>query len=282
MSFHVLKLAAVVIGPAALGFSAYALASNQDSFPYRCYRSYVAYLERLLRSMFVPLRGRTIVIGQGIALALAIITAPLFPFWWALLPPVGYGPVWYIKSLRSERVRAIEKRMDGFILTVANALKTTPSIGNALAYSQPLIPSPMDQELLLALKEMRLGNTVDQALLNMTSRIGSQQLSVTMTGMLIGRQVGGDLPTILITTATTLREMSRLQGVLRAKTADGRIQIAVMTFLPVALLGGFDFVKPGYFNPLFTTVTGWFVTGIAILLWGVALGLAHRFLKVDI
>ena len=43
-----------------------------------------------------------------------------------------------------------------------------------------------------------------------------------------GRQVGGNLPKVLETTAHTLREMKRLEGVIRTKTADGRMQLWVI------------------------------------------------------
>jgi len=284
MMINLLKTAAQVLVPLSVALTVYAIAGNQDSLPYRYYRSYVAYLERLLRSMFIPMRGSNIVLGQvaGFLVMLGVGVGGLFTFWWAVLPVVGYGPIWYINSLRTERVRAIESKMDGFILSLANALKTTPSIGNALAYAQAVAPAPMNQELLLALKEMRVGSTVDQALLNMSGRIGSAQLDATMAGMLIGRQVGGDLPTILSTTAHTLREMSRLQGVLRAKTADGRIQIGVIAFLPVVLLAGFDTVKPGYFKPLMASTAGVITTLVACAMWGAALLISHRFLKVEL
>jgi tight adherence protein B len=280
----VFKLLAVGMVCLAIGITGFALAHDDKSLPHRYYRTYVAYLERMMRSMFIALKGHYIAVGQLCALLFMTIAGLLLnvPFWYLVLPFAIWGPSWYLLTLRRERIRLIETRLDGFILTLANALKTTPSIGNALAYAQPLAPTPMNEELALALKEMRVGNTVDQALLNMAARIGSAQLDATLAGMLIGRQVGGDLPKILETIATTLREMARLQGVLRAKTADSRSQIAVLTFMPVLLIFGFDTVKPGYFKPLVESLTGWMVCGIAGLLWGASILIAHRFLKVEI
>jgi tight adherence protein B len=172
--------------------------------------------------------------------------------------------------------------MDSFVLTLANALKATPSIGNALMYAQPLVMPPMNQELALALKEVRVGNTVDQALLNMSGRIRSTQLDAALAGVLIGRQVGGDLPKILETTANTLREMARLQGVLRAKTAEGKLQVLVLAVVPAFLVFGFDMVKPGYFVPLTESVIGWVLVVISTVLWLIALILARQVLKVDV
>ena len=196
--------------------------------------------------------------------------------------PAAFGPALYLEQIRRRRVRAIEAKIDGFVLTLANALKATPSIGNALAYTQPLLAPPLDAEVALALKEMRLGNTVDQALLSMAGRIRSTQLDAALSGLLIGRQVGGDLPKILEKTAETLREMARLQGVVRSKTAEGKAQLAVLAVFPAVILLLFDTVSKGYFDPLTRSIFGWAVIGISIALWVASLLMARKILAVDI
>jgi tight adherence protein B len=69
---------------------------------------------------------------------------------------------------------------------------------------------------------MRVGNTLDQALMNMSARIQSRQLDTAITSVLVGIQVGGNLPTVLETTASSIRDMRRLEGVVRSKTGEAR------------------------------------------------------------
>ena len=129
---------------------------------------------------------------------------------------------------------------------------------------------------------MKVGNTLDQALLNMTGRIQSIQLDATLSGILIGRQVGGDLTKILETTADTLREMARLQGLVRAKTAEGRAQLGVLAVFPAGILFLFDTLSPGYFAPLSGSVVGYLVVVAAVALWVASLVVARKVLAVDI
>ncbi len=140
----------------------------------------------------------------------------------------------------------------------------------------------MDQEVGLALKEIRVGTTIDQALLNMSARIRSPQLDATLAGILIGRQVGGDLPRILETTAETLREIARLQGVVRSKTAEGKAQLAVLAVFPAFLLVVFDLASPGYFAPLTQSFVGWIVIAVAVGFWVSSIAMARGVLMVDI
>jgi len=280
----VFRTCALVLLASALFSALYASASNPEAPLSRASSRYVTYLERKLRNMFLTTSGRHIA-GAQLTLAVLCVCAGVTlrtPYAFVALPLVALAPALYVERLRSVRLSAIEAKVDGFILALANALKTTPSIGSALANVQPLVGAPLDQELALALKEMRVGSTLDQALLNLASRVQSQQLDATLSGLLIGRQVGGDLSKILETTAATLREMARLQGVVRSKTAEGKAQLVVLAVFPAAILFMFDTVSHGYFDPLGESVAGWAVVAIAVVLWIASLLVARKVLTVNI
>lgn len=269
----------------AVFLMAWTIAAHRQSLPYRYWARYVGHLEKRLRGLFVlELSGAAIARAQGAALA-AVVGAAIYlgrPEVYLALPVVALAPVLVLERRRVARTKAVEVGMDGFITALANALKSTPSIGSALAYAQPLIPPPLDEELGLALKEMRVGSTVDEALMNMGARVRSLPLDATLSGILIGRQVGGDLTTILETTAATLREMARLHGVLRSKTAEGKGQLMVLAVFPALILVAFDMASPGYFDPLTASAIGYAVIVIATALWIGAVVLARKILAVDL
>src|SRR5262249_17497802 len=122
----------------------------------------------------------------------------------------------------------------------------------------------------------------DQALLSMTGRIGSRRLDTAVSAILVGRKVGGNVPEILETTAASMRELSRLEGMVRTKTAEGKAQIWVLALFPFALLVGFDKASPGYFDPLTETTIGYVCMGIGFFLWGASVVSARKILRVDI
>lgn len=277
------------LGAALMGVAVFLLGwsvvSHRQSLPYRYWARYVGHLEKRLRGLFEhALSGAAIARGQCAALALALAAAIYLgrPEVYLAVPIVAAAPVLVLEQRRVARRKAVEAGMDGFITTLANALKSTPSIGSALAYAQPLIPAPLDEELGLALEEIRVGSTVDEALMNMGARIRSLPLDATLSGILIGRQVGGDLTTILETTAATLREMARLHGVLRSKTAEGKGQLMVLAVFPALILVAFDMTSPGYFDPLTTSAIGYAVIVIGTSLWIGAVVLARKILAVNL
>jgi len=284
MSFFAAKWGAVFLLTGALYSSTAAIVGDPDSLARRYLSRYVAYLERKLHDMFITRSGRQIAAAQAVSLASVVALHLVFasPAPYLLIPVVALGPALYIEHLRRQRRKEIEAGVDGFVLALANSLKATPSIGGALSYCLTLLNGPLREEVALTLKEMRVGTGLDQALLNMSGRVQSQQLDAIFSSLLIGRKVGGDLGKILETTAETLREMARLEGVVRSKTAEGKAQLGMLVVLPFAILFLFDLVSSGYFNPLTQSAAGWMVISVAFVLWVSSLVLARNVLSVDL
>lgn len=257
---------------------------DAEGMPRRLWARYVVYLERKLRLMFVWTKGDHIAAGQaaGIAALGALGLLADLPFWWAFAVLVAVGPAVAVERMRRQRVEQIEAQLDGFLLALANALKATPSLGDAFSSVQRLTAAPLGQEIELAVKEMRVGSTLDQAMLFMAGRIGSRQVDSAFSALLIGRQIGGNLPKILDTTAGSLREMARLEGVVRTKTAEGKAQLWVLALFPILLMLAFNSVKEGYFDPLTQSVTGYVVIVLALVFWIASLVTARKILDVDI
>ncbi len=262
----------------------WAVVADPQGLPRRYWARYLAFLGRKLRQMFIWTDPKTIAIAQALGVGVCIALAVLIdlPLWWLFAAGVIILPGYQIEKMRKKRVDQIEEQLDGFILALANALKATPSLGDAFRSVQVIVPDPLRQEIELAVKEMRVGSTLDQALLMMAGRVGSRQLDSALSAVLIGRTVGGNLPKILETTAGSLREMRRLEGVVRTKTAEGKMQLWVLAIFPFILAAMIDAVSPGYFQPLTASVVGYMVTAIAILFWVGSLIAARKILAVDI
>lgn len=281
---EMLRLGGIALTTIGVFLGTWTAISNTGGALWRYWSRYISFLERKLRMQFIWTKGSHIAIGQIVALFVLAFVHVLVevPFVWAVVLVILVGPAVYVERLRRERVEQLEKQLDGFITALANALKTTPSIGAAFASVVLVVQDPIRQEIELALKEMKVGSTLDQALLHMAGRIESRQFDTALSAVLIGRQVGGNLPKVLETTASTLREMSRLEGVVRTKTAEGKMQLWVLALLPVGLVWGLGQVWKGYFNVLLESAAGYVVIFVCATAWISAIVLARKILNVDI
>ncbi len=250
----------------------------------RAWGRYEALLDAECRVLLYPRTGASIARlqlgGAGLTPVLAFFLDD--PIFLLLIPPIALAPYFILKQRSTERVQRIEGQLDPWLLMLANALKASPSLGESITNSAKLMRPPMAEELDLALKEMKLGTPLDQAVLNMSTRIGSQSVSSALATILVGRQTGGDLPKILEESAATLREMARLEGVVRTKTAEGKSQAYVLGVIPFVLIGAIHMVDEHWLEPLGRTTLGFVIIGAAAILWVAAIFLARKILAVDV
>ena len=256
-----------------------------DTFASRLLARYTGYLDRTLRLLFRPGSGKLIVRWQfGLIAALIAIHVVVLdvPYWYAFVAICALGPYLHLLLEKKKRVAQLELQVDGFILALANSLKTVPSPSAALQAVVPILHNPTRQEIERVVAEMRVGNTLEQSLLNMSARIGSRLVDSALSSVLVGLQVGGNLPAVLETTAATIREMNRLEGVVKTKTSEGRAQLWVLALFPFVICGLFNWAEPGYFDILQQSIVGYMVIGVAMTLWISSLVVARKVLTVDI
>lgn len=260
------------------------MVTDEKSWVRLRWAEYEEFIEKEVRFQLWKTTGAQIARAQLIAMlvlpAFAFVISD--PIWVLLEIPLAVGPYFYLQNQHDERLRKLEELLDSWLLMLANALKASPSLGEAISNSAKLIRPPFSEEIDLVLKEMKLGTPLDQAVLNMSRRINSRVISSSLATILVGRQTGGDLPNILETSAQTLREMARLEGVVRTKTAEGKMQVVVLAVIPFALLGMIHYMDPTWLRPLVETNLGYIIIVVATTLWFVALVLARRILSVDI
>lgn len=241
---------ALAIG--ALSFVVYQVLAAEES-PFRGFLGdYEARLEGHTRFLLVNYSGAQVarlqlivcfvlgamglVLESGLLISLVVILAVLPGYW-----------LW---KQHQARIAKLEEQLDGWLLLLANALKATPSIGEAIESTVRLVAKPFSEELDLVVKEHNLGTPIDRAVQQMARRIDSPIVSGALATIVIARHTGGDLPAILQTTGDTLREAARLEGVFRTKTSEARGQIVVLAVAPFALWAAISTMDPTWFQPL--------------------------------
>ena len=247
-------------------------------------RRYLGELDKSLRFLHSPIKGAHIFMGQ-VALGLGLFTCTLWlrdVLWLLPLLAIILAPKVFLNKATSRRVSMVEAQVEPWVNAVANALKASPSLGEAICSTTTLVPAPMSQELDVLVKEYVLGTPLDQALENLNQRITSNVLNGTVTALKIARRTGGNLPEMLESAAGSLRESARLEGVVRSKTAEGKAQAFVIGMIPIPMVLGVREIDPRFFDPLFHSFLGQLIMAGAAVLWVLATLLTRKILDVDI
>lgn len=193
---------------------------------------------------------------------------------------LSLGP--WLQGRVDRRLVELEAHLEPWLLALGRALTSAASLGQALSESAAMVEGPLRHELRRAVRELGLGVGVADALQRMAERVGSASLSTAVAAVRIGQRTGGGLGATLSRSAETLREMARLDGVVRMRTAEGRAQANVVAVIPLPMVALLHYLNPGLLEPLVGSPEGWCVLTGAALMWLAALLSARRILRVDI
>ena len=281
-----LPILLAIIGGGAIALLAYGLMSliAKVVVPYE--RRYVAGAEQTLDGMFLSLPVRNILylslgLGTAIGVLMYFISGSLvISFGFAIagffLPRIVIGRG---KKKRDERFLV---QLADALLSLSNSLKTGYSVPQAINLLAREMDNPARQEFRLVAQEMQLGTPLEEALGHLAQRMESMEMDLTVASVAIARQVGGNLSEIMENIAGTIRERLRVEGRVKALTAQGRIQGIVMCLMPFMLGFIIYLVQPDFIRPVFTTWAGYLL--IAVIVAWMALGavIVRKVVSVEI
>ncbi len=282
-SFPLLVCSGVLVVGGCAALTYFAL-STEGGPVGRLFQNYSAHLDRHSSFLLIPHRGarlarvQVLVCVASLAL-LAVTRSPLFALLGLL---VASGPPFLLWRRHVARVAQLERQLDTWLLMLANALKATSSVGEAIASTVALVPKPFSEEIDLLVKEIRLGAPLDRAINALARRINSTPISGALATIVVARQTGGDLPRTLERASAALREAARLEGVLRTKTAEGRGQVLVLASVPFVLCVIIAWLDRSWFDPMLNHHIGKAILAVCSVVWVLAALWAHHIAKADL
>lgn len=222
-------------------------------------------VEEKLARADIPLRGEEflfldVLLALGVPLLLLFLGANLRlavagGLFFCLFPWI------YTKQRRQKRLHLLNGQLADSLRVMTNALRAGYSFLQSMEMVAGETPPPLAEEYGRALREMQLGTSTEAALSNLSRRVGSDDLDLVITALLIQRQVGGNLAEVLDGIAETIRERVRIKGEIRTLTAQGRISGLIIGLLPLALLVLLLVINPVYIATLFTDPLGIVLVG---------------------
>ena len=233
-------------------------------------RSFTANLQSRLVTAGIPLKGEEYI---TVSLGLIIIT-PLLTyfisknFWLAVIVFILAVtlPWTYIGIKKSKRLQTFEMQLADSLVIMANALRGGFGFQQAMETVVREMPPPISTEFDWCLREMNLGFNQEEALLHLGDRVNSEELDMVISGIIIQKQVGGNLAQILDNIGDTMRDRARIKKQVRTLTAQGKISGLVIGILPVVLLAAMLVINPEHVYFLFQDQRGLAMLGTAFIM----------------
>jgi tight adherence protein B len=239
--------------------------------------------------------GLTLKVSEYLLLRLllaVILTLILIVFFnsSSLLPLIVIGgavlgfmiPGWYVGIRKTRRKEKLGKQLPEAVSLMANSLRSGFAFTQAMELAAMQVDEPIKSELEQYLQDTSLGAPSDEALERMAERVGSYDMDMLVSTILIQRTTGGNLSEILDNVAETIRERERLQGEIRALTASQRFAGLILSIYPVLLLMLFTALAPDIWTILFTDPAGRIVLAVAATLQVIGIISIRRLLRLEV
>jgi tight adherence protein B len=229
-------------------------------------------LDTMLQQAGVPLKPEEFVMFQWMSI---VISGGVLYFISGNIVSLSLGcgvgfflPKLWISKKKRSRILRFNDALPDIISTIVGSLRAGFSFPQALKTVAEEADSPVKEEIEMVIREMQYGSSLDDALEQLKERMPSEDLDLMIQAILIQKQVGGNLATILDTIVQTIRDRNKIQRQILTLTAQGRLSGIIIGLLPVVLGILLYLIEPDYIGRLFTDPLG-----IAMLIAGTTLGI---------
>lgn len=181
-----------------------------------------------------------------------------------MLPPI------FLDRAIAQRQKKFHNQLLDVLVLIQGAVQAGYSLMQSLDLAVSEVPAPASEEFGRVLREIRLGISLEGALLNLAERMENDDLQIVVTAIIINAQVGGNLSTVLEATISTIRDRMQLMGEIRALTSYARYVGNFLSLLPFLAGLAIFIINPTYFDTVRTSILTQIIFVIAFL--GVIIG----------
>ena len=211
----------------------------------------------MFSTLFFGILGFLMTLGSGFLNF--VITISLLYLGWSM-------PRIIIHYMYKRRLQKFDYQIIDALELMANSLKSGLNLLKIIQVVQQEMPDPISQEFQLVLNQHHLGISLDEALQNMAERVPTEDLSMTISAILILRETGGDLSETFDVISNTIRERRKIEGKIKAITAQGVTQSGILFAMPFGIALAIYFFDPTYLQPMLTNKWGYLLITVTLTL----------------
>ena len=192
------------------------------------------------------------------------------------------SPTLLVRFYRARRVKMFDRQLVDALVGMASAFRAGMTLYQAMEEVARSSPAPLGQELALTVREIRVGAATEDALEALARRVGSDDLQLVVTSVNTARSFGGNLAEMFDTISATIRERFRIEGRIKALTAQGRLQGVIIGLMPVIVWVAFDFIRPDLTRPMMSHWFGFAVIGLVLGMEAIGALLIRRIVAIRV
>ena len=191
--------------------------------------------------------------GLAVAIVALLILKGVPPLY--AVPPgllVGVGlPHMVVSKMIKRRVNKFTVRFPDAIELMVRGLRSGLPITETSAIVAEELPDPVGTEFRSVADKMRIGRTMDAALQETATRLGTPEFQFFVISLAIQRETGGNLAETLSNLADVLRKRSQMKLKIRAMSSESKASAWIVGALPFIVFGLIWFINGQYMQNFF-------------------------------
>lgn len=191
-------------------------------------------------------------------------------------------PLVYVYNCKEKRLEKIEQQLPDALDMMSRAMRAGHAFPGALQMVGDESPQPISSEFKLAFDEINYGISLQDALLNLATRVPSTDLRYFVIAVLIQRETGGNLSEVLGNISKLIRERLKLLATIKVLSAEGRLSAWILTILPFALAVVISVLNPKLMSVLWTDEMGKKLMAFAVVMMILGIIWMWRMIKIRV
>ncbi|WP_294502654.1 type II secretion system F family protein [uncultured Victivallis sp.] len=222
-----------------------------------------ATLQQLQLSLGILLAGGliTTLIFCQVSESLIIVPVAALAFF------LGMAAPWFYFSQKARRrAERFENSILDLSLGLTSGLRAGQALPQALEVFSRRCEGPLKEELMIVIREYRLGLELAEAMQRMYNRIPCEDLQLLIISIRLTTQSGGSMVEVLEKITRMIRGRTEFHQKLKALTAQGRFEALAMALAPLVAFLLLFFINNDLMLPMVQTLIGWCAIGAMLAL----------------
>jgi tight adherence protein B len=251
------------------------------------FRSAGAYTNVLTRRQYILFVGLSCLVAY---MAVYILVHNVFAALCFAIISGLYYPKYYVRTKLKKRREIFTMQFKEALYSIANSLKSGGSFANSLERAAEDMrrlygrqkERPIVDELEIILYDMKMGASIDEALLGFKHRTESEDVSDFVNASLNAKKSGGNLAEVMNNVARIIGDKITIQNEIMVATASKRSEAAILSFMPFVILGILLVLSPDYMKPMYETTLGQVLMTLGIVMLAVNFFISKKIMDIKV
>lgn len=169
---------------------------------------------------------------------------------------VFVGALTFSGSHLNKATNEMREQVPDAIQCMANCTASGFSLMQTFEQAEKECAGPLGKTFALAHKRMKLGSSVDEALLVFDAVKAVPELKFISVAFRVQHVAGGPISEVLECARQSVLSELELARTLRVQTTQAKMSATIVTLMPFVLLALFSFISPGFLAPFFSSIIG--------------------------